>query len=250
MVRDAHGRKMSKSLGNVIDPLEVINGVTLEQLHKRLEQGNLDAREVEKAKAGQKADFPDGIAECGADALRFALVAYTAQAVNINLDILRVVGYRQWCNKLWNVIRFAMTNLGSDFVPSATIRPSSLPLSCQWILSVLNKAIDKTVKGLESYQFSDATSALHSWWLYELCDVFIEVIKPTMFGNDEAAKKATKDTLWLCLDTGLRMLHPFMPYLTEELWQRLPQQEGSQPKLTICLAEYPAVNQVNFIGGS
>lgn len=242
MVRDAHGRKMSKSLGNVIDPLEVINGVSLDDLHKRLEQGNLDAREVEKAKAGQKADFPNGIAECGADALRFALVAYTAQSVNINLDIQRVVGYRQWCNKLWNVIRFAMTNLGSDFVPSATITPSSLPLSCQWILSVLNKAIDKTVKALESYQFSDATTSLHSWWLYELCDVFIEVIKPTMFGNDEAAKRATRDTLWLCLDTGLRMLHPFMPYLTEELWQRLPNQ-GSQPKTTIVLAEYPAVNQ-------
>lgn len=170
--------------------------------------------------------------------------------MNINLDILRVVGYRQWCNKLWNVIRFAMTNLGSDFVPSATIYPASLPLSCQWILSVLNKAIDKTVKGLESYQFSDATSSLHSWWLYELCDVFIEVIKPTMFGNDESAKRATRDTLWLCLDTGLRMLHPFMPYLTEELWQRLPQQEGSEPKLSICLAEYPAVNQVASLGAS
>lgn len=81
MVRDAHGRKMSKSLGNVIDPLEVINGVTLEDLHKRLDQGNLDAREIERAKAGQKADFPNGIAECGADALRFALVAYTAQVM-------------------------------------------------------------------------------------------------------------------------------------------------------------------------
>lgn len=171
------------------------------------------------------------------------------QAVNINLDILRVVGYRQWCNKLWNVIRFAMTNLGSDFVPSATIQPSSLPLSCQWILSVLNKSIDKTVKALEGYQFSDATTALHSWWLYELCDVFIEVIKPTMFGNDEAAKKATRDTLWLCLDTGLRLLHPFMPYLTEELWQRLPQQEGSQAKVSICVADYPAVNQVVSLGG-
>lgn len=85
MVRDAHGRKMSKSLGNVIDPLEVINGVSLDDLHKRLEQGNLDAREVEKAKAGQKADFPNGIAECGADALRFALVAYTAQVDHFSL---------------------------------------------------------------------------------------------------------------------------------------------------------------------
>ena len=172
------------------------------------------------------------------------------QAVNINLDILRVVGYRQWCNKLWNVIRFAMTNLGSNFVPSATIRPASLPLSCQWILSVLNKAIDKTVKGLENYEFSESTTALHSWWLYELCDVFIEVIKPTMFGDDEVAKKATRDTLWVCLDTGLRLLHPFMPYLTEELWQRLPQREGeAQAKSSIVVAEYPAVNHVSLLSG-
>ncbi len=92
MVRDAHGRKMSKSLGNVIDPLEVINGVTLQDLHKRIEQGNLDAREVEKAKAGQVADFPNGIAECGADALRFALVAYTAQ-VWFSLLLLLFVNY-------------------------------------------------------------------------------------------------------------------------------------------------------------
>ena len=170
--------------------------------------------------------------------------------MNINLDILRVVGYRQWCNKLWNVIRFAMTNLGSNFVPSATIRPASLPLSCQWILSVLNKAIDKTVKGLENYEFSESTTALHSWWLYELCDVFFEVIKPTMFGDDEVAKKATRDTLWVCLDTGLRLLHPFMPYLTEELWQRLPQREGeAQAKSSIVVAEYPAVNHVSLLGG-
>ncbi|CAK9197057.1 unnamed protein product, partial [Sphagnum troendelagicum] len=244
MVRDAHGRKMSKSLGNVIDPLEVINGVTLQDLHKRIEQGNLDAREVEKAKAGQVADFPNGIAECGADALRFALVAYTAQTVNINLDILRVVGYRQWCNKLWNVIRFAMMYLGTSFEPSLTLDVASLPLSCKWILSVLNKTVDRTIKGLENFEFSESTTALHSWWLYQLCDVFIELIKPAMYGDDEELKKRTRDTLWVCLDTGLRLLHPFMPFLTEELWQRLPQKPGFvKSKSSIMVADYPTVIQ-------
>ncbi|KAH9548136.1 hypothetical protein CY35_11G073900 [Sphagnum magellanicum] len=244
MVRDAHGRKMSKSLGNVIDPLEVINGVTLQDLHKRIEQGNLDAREVEKAKAGQVADFPNGIAECGADALRFALVAYTAQTVNINLDILRVVGYRQWCNKLWNVIRFAMMYLGTSFEPSLTLDVVSLPLSCKWILSVLNKTVDRTIKGLENFEFSESTTALHSWWLYQLCDVFIELIKPVMHGDDEELKKQTRDTLWVCLDTGLRLLHPFMPFLTEELWQRLPQKPGVvKAKSSIMVADYPTVIQ-------
>ncbi|KAK4353318.1 hypothetical protein RND71_028836 [Anisodus tanguticus] len=159
MIRDAHGRKMSKSLGNVVDPLEVINGITLDGLHKRLKEGNLDAKDFERAKEGQAKDFPSGIPECGADALRFALVSYTAQSDKINLDNQRVVGYRQWCNKLWNAIRFAMSKLGEDYTPPAKIVPHEMPFSCQWILSALNKAIARTVSSLEAYDFSDAETA-------------------------------------------------------------------------------------------
>ena len=129
MVRDAHGRKMSKSLGNVIDPISVIEGISLEALQKTLEGGNLDPKEIDKAKAGQKADFPDGIEECGTDALRFALVAYTAQGRDVNLDVKRVVGYRHWCNKLWNALRFCMMNL--DF-----LRPF-VGAVCLWDLIIL-----------------------------------------------------------------------------------------------------------------
>ncbi|KAL0336887.1 UNVERIFIED_CONTAM: Valine--tRNA ligase, mitochondrial 1 [Sesamum calycinum] len=218
MIRDAHGRKMSKSLGNVIDPLEVINGVTLENLHKRLEQGNLDPNELKTAKEGQKKDFPKGIPECGADALRFALVSYTAQSDKINLDIQRVVGYRQWCNKLWNAIRFAMTKLGDDYSPPAEIVPAAMPFSCQWILSVLNKAISKTVASLDAYEFSDAATA----------------------SSIASARKFAQDTLWLCLDYGLRLLHPFMPFVTEELWQRLPSKKDSVRKESIVISEYPS----------
>ncbi|RZB44078.1 Valine--tRNA ligase, mitochondrial 1 [Glycine soja] len=170
MVRDAHGRKMSKSLGNVVDPIEVINGISLEGLHKRLEAGNLDPKELAIAIEGQKKDFPNGIDECGVDALRFALVSYTAQSDKINLDIQRVVGYRQWCNKLWNAVRFAMSKLGDDYIPPANLIPDVLPFSCKWILSVLNKTIFKTVKSLESFEFSQATTAVYSWWQYQLCD--------------------------------------------------------------------------------
>ncbi|KAL0333355.1 UNVERIFIED_CONTAM: Valine--tRNA ligase, mitochondrial 1 [Sesamum angustifolium] len=243
MIRDAHGRKMSKSLGNVIDPLEVINGVTLENLHKRLEQGNLDPNELKTAKEGQKKDFPKGIPECGADALRFALVSYTAQSDKINLDIQRVVGYHQWCNKLWNAIRFAMTKLGDDYSPPAEIVPAAMPFSCQWILSVLNKAISKTVASLDAYEFSDAATDVYSWWQFQLCDVFIEVIKPYFSGNSPAfasARKFAQDTLWLCLDYGLRLLHPFMPFVTEELWQRLPSKKDSVRKESIVISEYPS----------
>ncbi|KAI3474661.1 hypothetical protein Pfo_029846 [Paulownia fortunei] len=232
MIRDAHGRKMSKSLGNVIDPLEVINGIELKDLHKRLEEGNLDPKELKTAKEGQAKDFPDGIPECGADALRFALVSYTAQSDKINLDIQRVVGYRQWCNKLWNAIRFAMK-----------IVPATMPFSCKWILSVLNKAISKTVLSLDSYEFSDAATAVYSWWQFQLCDVFIEVIKPYFAGNDPAyasERRYAQDTLWLCLDNGLRLLHPFMPFVTEELWQRLPSKKDFVRKESIVISEYPS----------
>ncbi|KAL5564254.1 hypothetical protein UlMin_027418 [Ulmus minor] len=181
MIRDAHGRKMSKSLGNVVDLLEVIiNGISLEGLHKRLEEG-------------QKKDLSNGIDECGADALCFVLVSYTTQ----------------WCNKLWNAIRFSISKLGDDYVPSSNVIPPVLPFSCQWILSILNKAIEDTNQFLEDY----------------LCDVFIEVIKPYFVGNDPkfaSERSFAQDTLWLCLDYGMRLLHPFMPFVTEELWQRLP----------------------------
>ncbi|XP_068655538.1 valine--tRNA ligase, mitochondrial 1 [Aristolochia californica] len=244
MIRDAHGRKMSKSLGNVIDPLEVVNGISLEGLHKRLEEGNLDPNELQVAKEGQKKDFPNGIAECGADALRFALVSYTAQSDKINLDIQRVVGYRQWCNKLWNAIRFALSKLGDGYNPPAKLMVKSMPFVCQWILSVLNKAISKTVSSLESYEFSDAATAVYAWWQFQLCDVFIEAIKPYFSADSKfsSSRRAARDTLWICLDTGLRLLHPFMPFVTEELWQRLPQAAGSSVrKESIMISEYPSV---------
>uniref|UniRef100_K4A0Q1 valine--tRNA ligase n=1 Tax=Setaria italica TaxID=4555 RepID=K4A0Q1_SETIT len=235
MIRDAHGRKMSKSLGNVVDPLEVINGMSLEGLLKRLEEGNLDPNELNIAKEGKKKDFPDGIAECGTDALRFPLIAYTSQSDRINLDIKRVVGYRQWCNKLWNAIRFAMGKLGDHYIPPSTVDVSSMPPICKWILSVLNKAIGKTVTSLEAYKLSDATSTIYSWWHY---------IKPYFFSDSqefESARAASRDTLWICLETGLRLLHPFMPYVTEELWQRLPQPKDSCRKDSIMISDYPSL---------
>ncbi|XP_068331229.1 valine--tRNA ligase, mitochondrial 1-like [Pyrus communis] len=243
MIRDAHGRKMSKSLGNVIDPLEVINGITLEGLHQRLLEGNLDPKELTVAKEGQVKDFPKGIEECGADALRFALVSYTAQSDKINLDIQRVVGYRQWCNKLWNAVRFAMSRLGDDYVPTSDVNPDALPFSCQWILSVLNKVISKAVLSLEVYDFSYAATAVYAWWQYQLCDVFIEAIKPYFSGNNpkfESERGFAQATLWLCLDNGLRLLHPFMPFVTEELWQRLPSPKDHKRPASIMICEYPS----------
>ncbi|ESQ34362.1 hypothetical protein EUTSA_v10006653mg [Eutrema salsugineum] len=241
MVRDAHGRKMSKSLGNGIDPLEVINGETLVGLHTRLEKGNLDPKELLKAKEGQVKDFPNGIPECGADALRFALISYTDQSYNVNMDVLRVVGYRQWCNKLWNAVRFAMMKLGDDYTPPPlqTLSLETMLFSCQWILSVLNNAVSKTVDSLNAFEFSDAASTVYSWWQYQFCDVFVEAIKPC-FSADNPGRTHAQDALWVCLETGLRLLHPFMPFITEELWQRLPSPKDCERKASIMICDYPS----------
>ena len=218
-------------------------GIDLEALNATLIGGNLDEKERKKAQAGQKADFPGGIPECGTDAMRFALVSYTAQGRDINLDVSRVVSYRHWCNKLWNAIKFAMMNLGEGYVPPSDINTSfdlkKLPHAAQWILSRLNEACGATNVAMEAYDFTVATSAVYAFWQYEVCDVFIEIIKPVMNGDDEVAKKGTRDALWICLDTGLRLLHPFMPFVTEELWQRLPRTRDENTPKSIMIADYP-----------
>lgn len=143
-----------------------------------------------------------------------------------------------------------MSKLGDEYVPPLKLDVDSMPFTCKWILSVLNKAIFKTVSSFESYEFSDAATAVYSWWHYRLCDVFIEAIKP-YFSTDssfEPSKRAARDTLWVCLDNGLRLLHPFMPFVTEELWQRLPQPSGNyNKKESIMIAEYPTVIEVRTV---
>jgi len=238
MIRDAHGRKMSKSLGNVIDPLDMINGASLEKLQMQLLTGNLDPREIEIAKSGQKSNFPDGIPECGTDALRFALCAYTNQGRDINLDVKRVVAYRNFCNKLWNVMKFALMNFGEDFSPVDTEPISGSSAPERWILSRLSNAARQANEGFKIYDFSQTTSALYSFWYYELCDVYLEVMKPIMQSESDELKQSAKQTLYTCLDNGLRLLHPFMPFVTEELWHRLPPRRENKIE-SICISPYP-----------
>ncbi|KAF8152335.1 tRNA synthetases class I-domain-containing protein [Crassisporium funariophilum] len=247
MIRDAHGRKMSKSLGNVIDPLDVIQGLGLEDLHRKLEEGNLDEREIAKARAGQKKDFPKGIPQCGTDALRFALCAYSGGGRDINLEILRVEGYRKFCNKIFNATKFAMLKLDEEFVPEALAKPTGREsLVEQWILHKLNVAATEINTQLTERNFMSATTAAYNFWLYELCDVYIEAMKPM---TDESAaletRKSAQQTLYTCLDYGLRLLHPFMPFVTEELWQRLPRRPNDITP-SIMVASYP-VNDTAFV---
>ncbi|KAF0714051.1 Aste57867_4065 [Aphanomyces stellatus] len=240
IVRDKYGRKMSKSLGNVVDPLEVIAGCSLSTLLEKLESGNLPEKEVEKAKKGQTADFPDGIPECGADALRFGLLAYQQQVGDINLDIQRLVGYRNFCNKLWNATRFAMSHLeGGEFhdgLAGTVIHNKVVSARDRFILSRLYHTIKVANASLSAYAFGDVTTALYNFWLYDVCDVYLELVKPIMSGSDADAKATAQQTLFICLEFGLRLLHPIMPFVTEELWQRLP---GKRSYTSIVVAPYP-----------
>jgi len=244
MVRDAHGRKMSKSLGNVIDPIEMIEGISLEDLNKKLLDGNLPEKEIVKAKAGQARDYPDGIPECGADALRFGLLAYTLQGRNVNLDINRVVGYRHFCNKVWNATKFGLRYFGDDFVFSGALRlDAKLAWEDKWILSKLSACAEKTNQGFEKYEFANCTTATYGFFLYELCDVYLELLKPRFYGDDvETAaitedRKVAREVLYVCLDWSLRLMHPLLPYLTEELYQRLPPSPCKYE--SICIASFP-----------
>jgi valyl-tRNA synthetase len=246
LVRDAQGRKMSKSLGNVIDPIDVIEGISLQALHDKLRVGNLDPREIVKAEQGQKMDFPNGIPECGTDALRFCLGAYSAFGKDINLDIMRVDGYRKFCNKLWNATRFALLKFEDGFLPNATAAKSGREsLAERWILNKLNVAAVELNDQLGQRNFMKATDAIYKFWLYELCDVYIEIIKPITEGSDLVAKRSAQDTLYTCLEAALRMLHPFMPFLTEELYQRLPRRDGDKIP-TIVKSPFP-VNNPSYI---
>lgn len=142
-----------------------------------------------------------------------------------------------------------MSKLGDDYTPPMEIVPDVMPFTCQWILSVLNKAISKTVSSMDSYEFADAASTVYSWWQFQLCDVFIEVVKPFFSSNDPkfaSARRFAQDTLWVCLDNGLRLLHPFMPFVTEELWQRLPPARDCARKESIVISDYPSVVQVSY----
>jgi len=254
MVRDAHGRKMSKSLGNVIDPIEVVDGISLEDLNQKLYAGNLPEKEIEKAKKGQAADYPEGIPECGADALRFGLLAYTLQGRNVNLDIARVVGWRHFCNKIWNATKFGLKYMGDDFkFPGAITLDAGLAWEDRWILHRLSACGDKSDKAFKNYEFASATTATHAFFQYEFCDVYLELLKPRFNISEEELEKLSdaeraarennqmiaREVIYVCLDWSLRLMHPLLPYLTEELYQRLP---PSPTKVeSIVIANYPTV---------
>jgi valyl-tRNA synthetase len=223
MVRDEKGEKMSKTKGNVIDPLDIIQGCAPQNLP-----------------ASVKNKYPKGLEAMGADALRFTLASLTQQGRDIKLSIERIEGYKAFCNKLWNAARFALMNMGDFTVdPKIFVKERALSLADRWILSRLNVCIGGVKAALEVYNFGEAASMLYQFLWREFCDWYIELSKSALRGEDVHARDSARAVLVHCLDQVLRCLHPFMPFITEEIWQKLPMQH---PAESICIASYPDVD--------
>ncbi|XP_015706385.1 valine--tRNA ligase, mitochondrial-like [Coturnix japonica] len=235
LVRDSMGRKMSKSIGNVIDPRDVIGGATLQELQEKLRRTVLDPHELKVASVGQKRQFPHGIPECGTDALRLALCSHNAHGDDIKLDVAAILKQRHFCNKVWNAVKFVLT-----FRPHFNPKPPhevtpSTPMD-RWVLSRLAGAVVDYGKKMEALEVHGAMAAMQNFWLRSFCDVYLESIKPSLRRPDP--DPTTLQTLLTCTELGLRLLAPFAPFLAEELWHRLPRDPPGPP--TLCLAPFPS----------
>jgi len=244
LIRDSENRKMSKSLGNVIDPLDVIDGIELEKLHAKLRVGNLAETEIGRAEKYQKTAFPDGIPRCGTDALRFALVAYTTGGGDIAFDIKVIHAYSKFCNKIYQATKYVigvMDKLPEDvnFVPQKTAGLTGKEsLAERWILHKMTVAAKEVNQALGDREFMKSTTFIYAYWLFNLCDVYIENSKAIISKGTPDEKLSALNTLYTALEGGLTLIHPYMPFVTEELWQRLPRRpEDMTP--SIVKAKYP-----------
>jgi valyl-tRNA synthetase len=219
IIRDEHGEKMSKTKGNVIDPMDIVDGIGLEALVAKRTTGLMQPQMRERIEKHTRKQFPDGIAAYGTDALRFTMASLAGPARDINFDMGRVAGYRNFCNKLWNAARFVlMTVEGADLVGEA--EPS---VADRWIVSRLAAMLTQLDAHLREYRFDLAVSAVYEFTWYEFCDWYLELTKPVLQGEGctEAQKRGTRRTLVSTLEALLRALHPLMPFITEEIWQRV-----------------------------
>uniref|UniRef100_A0A3Q2YLS8 valine--tRNA ligase n=1 Tax=Hippocampus comes TaxID=109280 RepID=A0A3Q2YLS8_HIPCM len=253
LVRDKHGRKMSKSLGNVIDPLDVIHGASLERLQQKVKEGNLDPREQEVAMEAQRKDFPKGIPQCGTDALRFALCSHKMIGEDISLSVSWVLSCRHFCNKMWQTLRFTLGVLGDNTTPVGNLEEvSHLSSMDRWICSRLYSTVAQVEKAFEEYELHAVTAALYSFWIHNLCDVYMESVKPVLLKQNEGLKHdggkvrpAASVVLYHCVSASLVLLSPLMPFLTEELWQRLqPFRTDAAAQGSLCLQPYPRSSQM------
>ena len=222
LVRDSDGQKMSKSKGNVIDPLDVIDGIDLEALVTKRTTGLMQPKMAAKIEKSTRKHFPEGIPAYGTDALRFTFATMATQGRDIRFDIARIEGYRNFCNKIWNATRYVMMNVEAQSI-DINNGDKKFGLTERWINTKLSEVIAATHEGIRTYRFDLASQALYEFTWDQYCDWYLELSKTTLNSDEtsEAEKRGTLFTLLNVLETLLRTLHPFMPFITEELWHRV-----------------------------
>lgn len=240
LVRDGQGQKMSKSKGNVLDPLDIVDGITLEALLEKRTSGMMQPKLAEKIAKQTKAEFPEGIASYGTDALRFTFCSLASTGRDIKFDMGRVEGYRNFCNKIWNAARYVLDK-GEDCGQNG--EAYELSLADRWIISQLQRTEAEVTRQLEQFRFDLASQALYEFIWNQYCDWYLELSKPVLWDENAPVERArgTRRTLVRVLEVALRLAHPFMPFITEEIWQRIAPLAGIDGK-TIMLQPWPVAN--------
>src|SRR5690348_6717119 len=258
IVRDAEGQKMSKSKGNTLDPLDLIDGIELEPLVAKSTRSLLIPQVREKVEKRIRKEYPDGIKAIGTDALRFTFAALASYSRTINFDLKRAEGYKAFCNKLWNAARFVLMNVedppadaplgaASPATPALEIAAEAAPTKPateaeRWILTRLTQTLAEVEQHFVTYRFDHLAQALYEFVWNEYCDWFLELSKPALNGGDTAAAASTRHTLLVVLEAALRALHPIIPFITEEIWQSVAPQLGLRES-SILERRYPRADE-------